>query len=90
MGGGVPTGTLHEHSVDERTIFWFLINLSNGDLIPDLEFKAQLIDSDDLLSCEILQGGCEEGLREEETGDPEYWGCLLFTIDPLVQKYNSL
>ena len=67
MSGGVPAGTLHEHSVDERTVFWLLIDLSNCNLIPNLEFKAQLIDGDDLLSCKILQSGSEKGLREEET-----------------------
>jgi hypothetical protein len=36
-------------------------------MIGDLELKGEFIDSDNGLSCEILQSSSDESLREEET-----------------------
>jgi len=54
-----------------NTIIWLFGDLGKCVLIDDLEVELELVDSDNVLTGEVLQGCSEEGLREEESRDPE-------------------
>lgn len=71
VGRAVPSSTLHEQSMTVDTIIWLFGDLSESVLIDDLEVELELVDGDNVLTGVVLQGCREEGLREEESGNPE-------------------
>jgi len=73
MDSLVPSGTFEVHTEAENTILWLLGNFLWINLIVDLEVHVKLINSDDMLSGEVLSSTCEEGLWEEESGEPVSW-----------------
>jgi len=84
----VPPGALHVHTVDEATIRRWLVDGRWSCVIADLEVEGKLIDSDLVLTSEVLQRTREEGLWEEESRDPEsVWST---SINPLGQEVDSL
>ena len=70
MDGLVPSGSFEVHSVAEHSVCWLLCDILRVDLVVNLKVIVELIDGDCVLSCVVLQSASEEGLREEETGDP--------------------
>jgi hypothetical protein len=88
VGGGVPSGALKIETIGIAAIFWLLCNLIVGDFVINLDIEVKLIDSDYMLSRIVLQTTCKEGLREEETAQPEYSGCA--SLDPLLKEVNPV
>lgn len=84
----VPSSTLHEHTIHVGTIIRFLSNFILRVVIDNLEVEVKFIDGDEVLSGEVLQQGCEVGLREDESRDPDGGGCAL--VDPLLPEVSSL
>ena len=84
----VPSCTFHVHAKDKATILRRLSDGGRIGIVTDLEVVAELVDRDLVLTGVILQRTREEGLGEEETGDPESgWGSRL---DPLNQEGDPL
>lgn len=50
--------------------------------------EADLIDSDCMLSREVLLSASEESLREEESRDPEYDWCSI--VIPVLQEFDTI
>jgi hypothetical protein len=67
----VPAGALQVDTVQVAPVLGFLFHLLPGHVIQDLELEADLIDSDDVFSGEVLERSGYEGLWEEEPTDPE-------------------
>lgn len=78
----VPSCTFHVHAKDEATILRRLRDGCWVGIVAHLEVVAELVDSDLVLTGVVLKSTREEGLREEESTDPESgWSTVL---DPLL------
>lgn len=71
MGHRVPAASFEEHSVAETSVFWLFSDFVVLDLVINLIFEGQLINSDLALTSIVLESRSEESLREEEPRDPE-------------------
>jgi hypothetical protein len=87
MGYGVPSGSLEEHSIPERTIFGLLSNFVVLDFIVNLEVETKLINGNLALTSVVLECGGEESLGEEEPGYPESRGRTL--VKPVLEEGSS-
>jgi hypothetical protein len=88
VSGAVPSGSLKIETIGVAAIFWLLCDLIVGDFVVDLHIEVKLIDGDNMLSRIVLQATCEEGLREEETTQPEY--CRGASLNPLLKEVYSV
>jgi hypothetical protein len=50
--------------------------------------ERDFVDGDGVLSGEVLQHAGEEGLREEETAEPEAVGGVV--VDPILEELESV
>lgn len=73
MDSLVPSSTFQEHTIAENTILRLGLYICRLNLIIDLELEAELINGKHILSSIVLFGTGEEGLREEQSGQPESW-----------------
>lgn len=87
MGYGVPSGSLEEHSIAERTIFGLFSNFVVLDFIVNLEVETKLINGNLALTSVVLECGGEESLGEEEPGYPESRGRTL--VKPVLEEGSS-
>lgn len=87
MGYGVPSGSLEEHSIAERTIFGLLGNFVVLDFIVNLEVETKLINGNLALTSVVLESGGKESLGEEEPGYPESRGRTL--VKPVLEEGSS-
>jgi len=69
------------------TIFRLLSNFVQSVLINNLKVELKLINSNNVLSREVLQRSREESLWEEETRNPIASGCAF--LNPLTQELDS-
>jgi len=67
----IPAGTFHVHAIDETAILRRFGDGAWRGIITDLKVIAELINGDLHFSRIVLQRTSEEGLREEESRDPE-------------------
>jgi hypothetical protein len=67
----VPSGSFDVETEAIHTINWFLSNILWLNLVIDFEVISELINSNGMLSGEVLSGTCEESLWEEESREPE-------------------
>lgn len=83
----VESATLKEETVDIGAIgsFSFLVELG---VVLDLVVPADEIDGDGVLPGEVLLQTRQEGLGEEEAGDPEVGRLAL--VDPLVDEVQAV
>lgn len=84
----VPATTFKEYTVNVAPILRLLFHLCVSHVVNDLKLEPNLIDSDDMLSCKVLKGSCDKGLREEESRDPENIGCPI--VYPLLEEIHSI
>ena len=62
--------------------------VGGGFLVLEIKFKVELVDLNQMLPSIILQNCRQEGLSEEEAGNPEdFW--WLFIVYPLFQGLYS-
>lgn len=87
MSHRVPSGSLEEHTVAERTIFRLLSHFVVLDFVVNLEVETKLINGNLALTRVVLKRGSEESLGEEEPGNPEGRGCAL--IKPVLEEGSS-
>lgn len=84
----IPLATLQVETVRVAATRWFLLDILNFPIILEFEAKCNLIDCDCVTSGVVLQVSGEEGLREEETGNPkDDWRAA---GDPTIKEINSL
>lgn len=88
MSDGIPSSSFEEHAVAERSIFGLLSHFVVFNFVVDFELEGELVNGDLALSGVVLERAREEGLREEEPGDPEgRWSTL---VDPTGQEINTV
>lgn len=88
MDSLVPSCTFQEHTEAENSILRLCLDICGLDLVVDLKFEAELINSEDILSGIILLGSGKEGLGEEQSGQPE---CSWHSIsNPFVYEVNTI
>lgn len=63
----VPSNSLEINTENIAPIFWLLFDLLGLQMVKDLVIEIQFVDCDHVLSSEVLQSPCEEGLREEKS-----------------------
>jgi len=80
----VPPCSLKEDTVNVAAVFRFFFDFCVSHLIHNFYLKIDSIDGNYILSGVVLKGSSDEGLREEETRDPEDIRCA--SIDPLLQE----
>ena len=85
---GVPPCTLQVYTVNVASIFRFLCHLGVTCLIHNFHVEINVIDCNDVLSCVVLKISSDEGLREEETTDPEHIGSAI--VNPFLQELDSV
>ena len=52
--------------------------------VPDLKLKDQHVNGDAILPGVVLHGPCQEGLGEEEAGQPEH--VRLAAVEPILKE----
>lgn len=82
----IPSSSFKEESMNITTISRLLLYIRDLNF-KIFEFKRKFIDSDDIFSGEVLKGSSQEGLREEETWNPECFRCAV--IDPFLKETDS-
>ena len=63
----VPSASLKEHSKDDTSSFWSLLDVFKGEIVPDNETVTELINGNCLLTGKVLHGSSQESLWEEES-----------------------
>jgi hypothetical protein len=71
MSGLIPSGSFNVETEAIHTINWLLSDVLCLNLIIDFEVIGELINSNGMLSGEVLSSTCEESLWEEESREPE-------------------
>ena len=84
----IPLATLKVHAVDVAAIFGLLLNVLVGAIVLNIEGEGELINGDIVLSRVVLEGSCEEGLREEESRHPE--DSRRAMLDPISQEEDTI
>jgi len=84
----VPLATFKVDTVGVHTRLWLLTNILPAHVRLNDVREADLIDSDGVLTGEILLRTSEEGLREEEARDPEDVGGAL--VEPVGQELDTV
>lgn len=74
----VPSTAFQEYSIDVAACGWFFLDIGNSHVVKIDKVKGHLVDSNYLFSSIVLKHACNEGLWEEQTWYPEYFGswCL--------------
>ena len=84
----IPSCSLQVNTVNVASIFRFFSHLCVTCLIHNFNVKINVVDCNYVLSCVVLKISSDEGLREEETADPEHIGSTI--VDPFLQELNSV
>lgn len=82
----VPLAALEVQSVGDAAALRLLFEVLRLFVIQELETERNLVDSDRVGPCIVLQVACEEGLWEEEPGDPVDDGRA--AGDPVVEEVD--
>lgn len=82
----VPSAALNVETPTVGTV-WSLFGLIKLGVVLHLVVPFDQIDSNGILSGEVLLESREEGLSEEETGDPEVWWLAFF--NPLIDEVEA-
>lgn len=84
----VILASFQEKAVNETSISGSFFDVLMSDIVHNSVVVRNNIDRELVLSCIILKGASQEGLREEEAREPELNGSSIF--NPVVQEVNSL
>merc|ERR1712151_47687 len=84
----VPFTAFKEDTVNKDTIIGLFFDVFVGHVILDVIIECYSVDGDLVLSGEVLESTCKEGLREEETREPELNRST--RSNPIVQEIDSI
>lgn len=83
----VPSAAFNKEAVDEGTVGSWLVHVELALIRDDFKAEVDLVDSDGILSREVLLETSQETLREVEARHPE--DCWSALVDPLIDEGQS-
>jgi len=84
----VPLAPLEVHSIAVDPVFWLLLDVRGLFIVLYAVLKGKAIYGNEVVTRIILQSRGQEGLGEEEPGDPEDGGRAAF--DPICEEVNAV
>jgi hypothetical protein len=78
----IPTGALQENAVDIASVLRFFLHVVVGHSVQNFDLEVDAVHGYHVLTGVVLEGAGDEGLREEEAGNPKDIGSA--SVDPLL------